>query len=87
MPTTTKYKVTAADVKGPFTRNLPDDMIEQAKLPALDYTSPLERLAERFHAAPSLLAPPFRRGGGLARRTQGRPGRLRRQGRLDLRLG
>ena len=30
-------------------------MMEKAKLPRLDYTSPLELLGERFHAAPELL--------------------------------
>ena len=30
-------------------------MMEKAKLPRLDYTSPLELLAERFHSAPELL--------------------------------
>ena len=36
-------------------RAIPADMMEKAKLPRLDYTSTLELLAERFHAAPALL--------------------------------
>src|SRR6188768_3790936 len=34
---------------------VPDDMMEQSKLPALGYTSILEALGERFHASPALL--------------------------------
>jgi lipoprotein-anchoring transpeptidase ErfK/SrfK len=30
-------------------------MMQQAKLPALGYTSPLEELSERFHASPDLM--------------------------------
>ena len=52
---TTAYKITEADVKGPFVDPLPRDLIEQAKLPALSYQSIVEALAERFHASPSLL--------------------------------
>jgi lipoprotein-anchoring transpeptidase ErfK/SrfK len=48
--------VTDEDVAGPFVAApLPDDMMELAKLDALGYTSPLEMLAERFHAQPALL--------------------------------
>ena len=54
-PVTTKYEVTDDDVKGPFVKEIPKDLEEQAKLPALSYTSPLERLGERFHIAPALL--------------------------------
>jgi lipoprotein-anchoring transpeptidase ErfK/SrfK len=49
------YEVTADDVRGPFTEQIPPRLDEQTELPALEYRSPLERLAERFHAAPSLL--------------------------------
>ena len=34
---------------------IPEDMMEKAKLKKLEYTSVLEMLAERFHAAPALL--------------------------------
>ena len=48
--------MTDEDVAGPFVAApLPDDMMELAKLDALGYTSPLEMLAERFHAQPALL--------------------------------
>ena len=49
------YTVTDDDMKGPFTENIPRDLEQQAELPDLGYQSPLEMLAERFHAAPALL--------------------------------
>jgi lipoprotein-anchoring transpeptidase ErfK/SrfK len=49
------YTLSPADVKGPFTPNIPEDMVEKSKLPALGYTSPLELLSEKFHASPDLL--------------------------------
>jgi lipoprotein-anchoring transpeptidase ErfK/SrfK len=48
------YTITADDTKGPFYR-IPSDMEEKAKLPELGYTSPLQLLAERFHASEKLL--------------------------------
>lgn len=51
----TAYTITAADVAGPFEPSIPADLVEQATLPALAYTSLLEALAERFHATPALL--------------------------------
>jgi len=53
-PALMTYSISAEDVKGPFEK-VPADMAEQAKLPALGYSSPLEELAERFHVAPSVL--------------------------------
>jgi lipoprotein-anchoring transpeptidase ErfK/SrfK len=54
-PATVTYTIGAEDVSGPFVDVIPDDMMEKAKLARLDYTSALEMLAERFHAAPQLL--------------------------------
>ncbi len=54
VPTWVEYTLTDADVKGPFVE-LPTDLIERSKLPALDYTSIEEALGERFHASPALL--------------------------------
>jgi len=51
----TRYRITAEDAAGPFIEQLPDDLMETAKLPAVGYTSLLEALAERFHSAPALL--------------------------------
>jgi lipoprotein-anchoring transpeptidase ErfK/SrfK len=47
--------VTEADVAGPFQPDIPADLVAQSKLPSLDYRSPLEALAEKFHASPVLL--------------------------------
>lgn len=49
------YTVTAEDVSGPFTPDLPADLMEQSKLKTLAYRTPLEAIAEKFHASPALL--------------------------------
>src|SRR5204862_1506862 len=54
-PSTTTYEIAEADVSGPFQTEIPRDLIAQAKLPALSYKSPEERIGERFHASPDLL--------------------------------
>ena len=48
------YEITADDLKGPFTKEIPQRLEDQGALPALEYRSPLERLSEKFHAAPAL---------------------------------
>jgi len=48
------YTVTPEDAAGPY-QPIPEDMAEKAKLPALGYSSILEMLGERFHAAPELI--------------------------------
>lgn len=53
--TVVDYTITAEDVAGPFIPSIPDDLLEQAKLPSLNYTSPLEELAERFHVKAAVL--------------------------------
>jgi lipoprotein-anchoring transpeptidase ErfK/SrfK len=54
VPATTTYTITEADVAGPYVE-VPEDIMEQSKLPALAYASILEALGERFHASPALL--------------------------------
>jgi lipoprotein-anchoring transpeptidase ErfK/SrfK len=49
------YTITAVDAAGPFEPAIPADLVEQATLSALAYTSVLEALAERFHSTPALL--------------------------------
>lgn len=49
-----EYTVTEADVAGPFVE-VPDEVEEKAKLPALGFSSALEALGEKFHASPGLL--------------------------------
>src|ERR1700730_18323975 len=45
----------AADVKGPFTRNVPRRFEKMAHLKTLPYTGPLQLLAEKFHMEQGLL--------------------------------
>jgi lipoprotein-anchoring transpeptidase ErfK/SrfK len=54
-PTTVAYTISDADMKGPFTKRIPIEISRQAALPALDYRSPVEALAEKFHVSPTLL--------------------------------
>jgi lipoprotein-anchoring transpeptidase ErfK/SrfK len=53
-PVLIAYKITAADVQGPFAR-VPEDMMEKAKLPSLGYESAAQELGEKFHIHPELL--------------------------------
>jgi lipoprotein-anchoring transpeptidase ErfK/SrfK len=54
-PVLTTYTLTADDVRGPFQKQIPVNLVEQAQLSALNYKSPLEEVAERFHVSPVLL--------------------------------
>lgn len=51
----TRYRISDADVAGPFTPDIPNDLVQQASLPALNYRNIYEALGERFHASPALL--------------------------------
>src|SRR5262249_1178518 len=51
----TTYEITDEDAAGPFTPQIPSDMMEMAKLTALNYKDLAEALGERFHASPPLL--------------------------------
>ncbi len=55
VPPLVTYVVTDADVAGPFTPDLPKDLMEQSKLKALTYRHPIEALAEKFHVSPALM--------------------------------
>ena len=55
LPTLVPYTVTEEDLRGPFVA-IPNELMEQATLPALGYQSPLEELGEKFHINPKLLA-------------------------------
>lgn len=50
----TRYRITPEDAAGPFVM-IPSDMMQQASLSTLGYTSLLEALAERFHSTPAFL--------------------------------
>ena len=54
-PTVIEYTISARDVAGPFSPEIPQDYEEKAKLARLDYTGPVEMLAERFHMDEALL--------------------------------
>jgi lipoprotein-anchoring transpeptidase ErfK/SrfK len=45
----------AADLQGPYVPHIPKREDEQAKLPSLGYTRPLEKLGEMFHTTPDVL--------------------------------
>lgn len=49
------YKITDEDAAGPFTPDLPADMMEKSKLSALGYRDLTEALGEKFHVSPALL--------------------------------
>jgi lipoprotein-anchoring transpeptidase ErfK/SrfK len=48
-PALTKMKLTAKDVKGPYTAKIPSDYGAMARLKRLGYRDAAEKLAERFH--------------------------------------
>src|ERR1700682_2085373 len=54
-PVITEYKISEADVKGPFLEKLPAKMDDMKGLKALSYTSPREAIAEKFHMSEGLL--------------------------------
>ncbi len=53
--TLVQYQITTQDANGPFAAEIPSDLVEQSRLPALSYRSTAEALAERFHTSPELL--------------------------------
>ena len=54
-PALIDYTISEADIKGPFVEKVPDDYEKKAELERLDYTGPVELLAERFHMDEALL--------------------------------
>ncbi len=54
-PPLVTYEITEQDMAGPFTPEIPPDLVKQAALPVLGYRSVLEAIAERFHSSPALL--------------------------------
>ncbi len=52
----TTYTITGEDAAGPFTPDIPADLVKQAELPALNYSTLEEEIGERFHSSPALLA-------------------------------
>jgi len=54
-PIITEYTIADEDVRGPFLDKMPRKLEDIQDLPALNFTSPRERLAERFHMSEALL--------------------------------
>jgi len=54
-PVIVDYKITEKDVKGPFLKKLPAKMEDMRDLKSLDYASPREAIAEKFHMSEALL--------------------------------
>ncbi|PYR60605.1 MAG: murein L,D-transpeptidase [Acidobacteria bacterium] len=54
-PATMNYTITEQDAAGPFTPDIPSDLMQQAKLDALGYRNVVEALGEKFHVSPALL--------------------------------
>lgn len=55
-PAVIAYTITAEDIAGPFTPNIPtDDYRAMSKLERLGYANPVEALAEKFHMDEALL--------------------------------
>lgn len=54
-PALVSYTITAEDLAGPFVK-IPDEVADQAKLPALGFENLAEALGEKFHASPKLIA-------------------------------
>jgi len=54
-PVIAEYKISENDVKGPFLKKLPAKMEDMKSLKALNYTSPREAIAEKFHMSEGLL--------------------------------
>jgi lipoprotein-anchoring transpeptidase ErfK/SrfK len=54
-PIVVDYTLQEADVRGPFVEKMPRKLEDLKDLPAVDYTSARDRLAERFHISEALL--------------------------------
>lgn len=54
-PVIVDYKISEKDAKGPFLEKMPAKLEDMRELKSLDYTSPREALAEKFHMSEALL--------------------------------
>jgi len=55
VPALVDYEIRDDDVKGPFTPSIPKKLEDMSTLEHLDYTGPVELLAEKFHVSEDLL--------------------------------
>jgi lipoprotein-anchoring transpeptidase ErfK/SrfK len=63
---TMRVTLDPAMLQGPFINPMPKEPADQAKLPTLGYTRPLEKLAEMFHTTPEVLVELNPGGGTIA---------------------
>jgi peptidoglycan hydrolase-like protein with peptidoglycan-binding domain len=54
-PALVNYKITEKDMRGPFSKKIPEDFRAKAPRDRLGYRSPQELLAEKFHMSEDLL--------------------------------
>src|SRR5262245_5877060 len=50
------YTISDDDLRGPFAEKIPEKMEDMKDLPGLPYRSPKEKISEKFHMGPDLLA-------------------------------
>jgi lipoprotein-anchoring transpeptidase ErfK/SrfK len=55
VPALVEYQIGDDDVKGPFTPHIPNRLEDMGTLEHLDYTGPVQLLAEKFHVSQALL--------------------------------
>jgi lipoprotein-anchoring transpeptidase ErfK/SrfK len=55
-PVLTEYTISDQDVRGPFVRHIPANLEKMKDLASLGYTNAREKIAEKFHMSPHLLA-------------------------------
>jgi lipoprotein-anchoring transpeptidase ErfK/SrfK len=55
-PVLIEYTISDEDVRGSFVKKIPAQLEKMKDLPALPYTSPREKLAEKFHMSQELLS-------------------------------
>jgi lipoprotein-anchoring transpeptidase ErfK/SrfK len=55
-PVLIKYTISDEDVRGPFVKKIPVRLEKMKDLPVLAYTSPREKIAEKFHMSQELLS-------------------------------
>ena len=85
-PIVVDYKITEKDVKGPFLKKLPAKMEDMKDLKSLDYTSPREAIAEKFHMSEALARSAQSRQEVRRGRSDDRGGECRSQRRASQRL-
>lgn len=55
-PALVDYTISDDDLRGPFAERIPEKMEDMKDLPALPYRNPKEKISEKFHMSPDLLA-------------------------------